>query len=119
MLRVVHAAPRFVAVMMLWGAVLAAPSVHAASSSAAELVREARAQEAGREDELAIRRYSEALSLDPTCGDAYLGLGALRLRLGDAREAERVYSVALAHLPSLATALVGRAEARRALGFRD
>jgi len=82
-------------------------------------VREARAHEAAREDELAIRRYSEALSIDPTYGDAYLGLGALRLRRGDAREAERVYSVALAHLPALATALVGRAEARRALGFAD
>jgi hypothetical protein len=41
------------------------------------------------------------------------------MRRGDAREAERVYSVAIAHLPTLASALVGRAEARWALGFRD
>ena len=50
-------------------------------------------------------------------GDAYLGLGALRLRRGDPREAERVFDVALSHLPALARALVGRAEARWALGF--
>jgi tetratricopeptide (TPR) repeat protein len=90
-----------------------------ASEGAIELVREARAHEATHEDELAIRRYSEALAIDPTYGEAYLGLGALRLKRGDAREAERVYSVALSHVPSLAAALVGRAETRWALGFRE
>jgi tetratricopeptide (TPR) repeat protein len=90
-----------------------------AAESAIELVREARAHEAAHQEELAIRRYTEALAIDPTYGDAYLGLAALRLHRGDAREAERVYSVALAHLPSLAAALAGRAEARWALGFHD
>jgi tetratricopeptide (TPR) repeat protein len=100
--------------------VLAMPvSARAAASSVAELVREARAHEAAHEDDLAVRRYTEALAIDPTYGEAYLGLGALRLRRGDAREAERVYSVALEHVPSLASALVGRAESRWALGFRD
>jgi tetratricopeptide (TPR) repeat protein len=89
------------------------------ASAAAELVREARAHEAAHEDDLALRRYTDALSLDPTYGEAYLGLGALRARRGDAREAERVYSVALAHLPTLKSALVGRAQARWTLGFRD
>jgi tetratricopeptide (TPR) repeat protein len=84
-----------------------------------ELVREAREHEAANRDDLAVRRYTEALALDPTYGDAYLGLGALRARRGDAREAERVYSVALAHVPTLRAALVGRAEARWALGFHD
>lgn len=106
--------------MALLAVALGTRAAHASSSaSAAELVREARAHEAAHEEELAIRRYSEALGLDPTYGEAYLGLGALRLHRGDAREAERVYSVALAHLPALAPALVGRAEARWALGFRD
>jgi len=88
-------------------------------SSADELVREAHAHEAEHKEELAMRRYSEALSLDPTLADAYLGLGELRARRGDAREAERVYSVALEHVPSLRAALLGRARARWAMGMHD
>jgi hypothetical protein len=88
------------------------------SASAAELVREAREHEALHDDFVAIRRYTDALTLDPTMGEAYLGLGALRLRRGDPREAERVFDVALSHLPALSRALAGRAEARWALGFR-
>ena len=77
---------------LLVGAVLAlaAPRT-AAASSALELVRMAHVHETAREDDVAIRRYMEALALDATCEDAYLGLGALRARLGDLREADRVY----------------------------
>ena len=88
------------------------------TASAVELLREAREHEARQDDLVAIRRYSEALALDPTLGDAYLGLAALRLHRGDAREAERVYDIALSHLPSFGAALVGRAEARWVLGYR-
>lgn len=90
----------------------------ASGSSALELVRAARAHEAAREDDLAVRRYMEALSLDPTCEEAYLGLGSLRSRRGDLREAERVFSVAIEHLPGLRNARLGRAYVRRALGAR-
>lgn len=74
--------------------------------------------EAVREEEIAVRRYMEALSLDGTCAEAYLGLGALRTRGGDLREAERVYSVALERVPDLRPAYAARARVRRALGFR-
>jgi len=90
----------------------------ASASTAIELVKIARANEAAHEDDLALRRYTEALSLDPTCEEAYLGLGQLRARRGDLREAERVYNVALEHLPGLRAARVGRAYVRRALGAR-
>lgn len=90
----------------------------AAASSALDLVRVARAHEAAREDDLAVRRYMEALALDPTCEEAYLGLASLRARRGDTREAERVYSVAIEHLPGLRAARLGRAYVRRALGAR-
>ncbi|MEO8798570.1 MAG: tetratricopeptide repeat protein [Polyangiaceae bacterium] len=90
-----------------------------ATSSADELVREARAHEASHENELALRRYTEALALDPTATDAYLGLAALRLRLGQPREAATVYATALEHVPTLDAALAGRARARRAAGIRD
>jgi tetratricopeptide (TPR) repeat protein len=95
---------------------LAAPS--ASASSATELVRAARAHENARQDDVAVRRYMEALALDATCEEAYLGLGALRARTGDLREAERVYSVALEHVPRLRAARVGRAHVRRAMGQR-
>lgn len=90
----------------------------AQASSATDLVNIARAHEAAHEDDLALRRYTEALALDPTCEDAYIGLGRLRARRGDLREAERVYNLALEHLPQLRAARVGRAYVRRALGAR-
>jgi tetratricopeptide (TPR) repeat protein len=90
-----------------------------ASSTIDELLREARQHEAAHEDDVAARRYTEALGLDPTCGACYVGLSALRLRHGDAREAERVFSVALEHIPSFFIAYQGRAQARRQLGWRD
>jgi tetratricopeptide (TPR) repeat protein len=87
-----------------------------ASPAANELVREASVHEAAHEDDLALRRYAEALTLDPTLGQAYLGLAGVRLRLGDVREALRVYDTALSHLPGLTAARLGRAHAWRALG---
>lgn len=77
---------------------------------------QARAHEATHEDDIAVRRYSDALMLDPTNVDAWLGLGALRVKLGDPVEADCVYSAALERVPSLRRALLGRARARWALG---
>lgn len=96
---------------------LLAITAKASASSALELVRIARSHEQAHQEELALRRYNEALSLDPTCEEAYLGLGSLRARRGDLREAERVYSVALEHFPQNRQARVARAYVRRALGF--
>jgi tetratricopeptide (TPR) repeat protein len=89
-----------------------------ASNSALELVRIAQAHERAHEEDVALRRYMEALSLDPTCEEAYLGLGSLRARRGDLREAERVYTVALERLPQLRDARLARAHVRRSLGLR-
>jgi len=88
----------------------------AASSSADELVRQARAHEAAHDDDVAVRRYMEALTIEPTSADAWMGLGALRMRLGEAAEADRVYTSALDRLPSLHAALEARARARWLLG---
>jgi tetratricopeptide (TPR) repeat protein len=88
----------------------------AASSSADELVRQAHAHEAAHEDDVALRRYTDALGVDRTSADAWLGLGALRLKLGEADEAERVYDTALAEVPTLRLALEGRGRARWSLG---
>lgn len=92
---------------------------NASASSALELVRIAKAHEHAHEEDIALRRYMEALALDPTCDEAYLGLGSLRARRGDLREAERVYTVALEHVPELTAARTARAYVRRALGLRS
>jgi tetratricopeptide (TPR) repeat protein len=86
------------------------------ASSSDELVRQARAHEAAHEEDIAVLRYTEALTIDPTNADAWAGLGNLRMRLGDPVEAERVFTAALAHRPSLEGALEGRARARWLLG---
>jgi tetratricopeptide (TPR) repeat protein len=96
-------------------ATLIAP-VSLASSSAGELVRQARAHEDAHEDDVAVRRYMEALSIEPTNADAWMGLGALRMRLGDGAEADRVYTSALDRIPSLHVALEARARTRWAIG---
>jgi tetratricopeptide (TPR) repeat protein len=88
----------------------------ARASSADDLVTQAREHEAANDDAVAVRRYTEALSIDATHSAAWLGLGALRMRLGDAAEAERVYAAALERVPLLRAALRGRAEARWAVG---
>ncbi|MEO7112592.1 MAG: tetratricopeptide repeat protein [Polyangiaceae bacterium] len=90
-----------------------------ANASSDELVRQGKLHEAFDEADRALRSYTDALAIDPTSGDAYLGLGRVRLRLGQAHEAERVYSTALEHVPTLTDALAGRAHARRALRAYD
>ena len=110
---------RLLAPLLVIASIAASPVAQAQPpASAAELLRQAREHEAMNDDLVAVRRYTDALALDPTLGDAYLGLGALRMRRGDPREAERVFDVALSRIPALHRALVGRAEARWALGFR-
>lgn len=89
-----------------------------ASSSGDELVRQAQAHEASGEDDVAARRYTEALTLDPSNEAAWMGLGLLRIRIGEAAEGERVFEAALRRLPSMRRALAGRAHARWALGRR-
>ncbi len=90
-----------------------------ANEGSIDLVRQGQIHEACNELTSALRSYTDALSLDPTSKDAYLGLARVRLHLGEPREAEVVYSTALAHVPNLVEALLGRAHARRALGARD
>lgn len=92
------------------------PRAAAASASGDELVRQARQHEAAHEDDLAASRYTEALGLDPAHEEAWLGLGALRLRMGEALESERVFDTALRRIPTLHKALWGRARARWAQG---
>jgi tetratricopeptide (TPR) repeat protein len=98
---------------------LLAPAPARATPSSDELVRQARAHEAAHEDDVAVRRYMEALDLDATAEDAWLGLGALRLRLGEPAEAERVYDAALQRVPLLRRAVWAQGKHARAEGDLD
>jgi tetratricopeptide (TPR) repeat protein len=71
-----------------------------------------------RRDDLtgALREYTQCIAIDSTLGDAYLRLGALRERMGDAREAELVYSEAVRLADARAAALVQRSHLHRAAG---
>jgi tetratricopeptide (TPR) repeat protein len=108
-------APRFVGSLLVLVVLAAAPAA-AATESGDELVRQAQAHEAAHEDDVAARRYMDALTIDGTNEDAWLGLGTLRLRLGEPAEAERVFDAALRRAPQMRRALQGRGRARWALG---
>jgi tetratricopeptide (TPR) repeat protein len=64
----------------------------------------------------ALREYTETLAVDSTLGEAYLRLGSLRERMGDAREAELVYSEAVRLGDTRARALLQRSHLLRAEG---
>jgi tetratricopeptide (TPR) repeat protein len=85
-------------------------------SSAALLVTQGKAREAAGDELTALKRYGDALALDPACEDAYLALGGLRAKRGEALEAEQVYSTGLLHLPHSIPLVVARAKVRRVLG---
>jgi len=86
------------------------------SSTARELTRQGREHAKNGQDELAARRFAEAIQLDPTYGQAYLELAAVRERLGDFREAERTYEVAIGRVPEFAEALRARAALLHRMG---
>ncbi|MCC6555249.1 MAG: tetratricopeptide repeat protein [Polyangiaceae bacterium] len=94
----------------------AAPAPQAAgwaTAQAAELTRQGAAHAARGEAEEALGRFLEAIRFDATYGPAYLGLGALHERAGDAREAERVYTMGIDRVSGFAEGLRARAALRR------
>ena len=86
------------------------------ASAAAELTRQGREHARAGDDALAIKRFAEAVHLDPSFGPAYLDLAAARERTGDYREAERTYDVAIEHVPNFVAAFRARAALLRKMG---
>ncbi|MCC6217193.1 MAG: hypothetical protein IT376_20205 [Polyangiaceae bacterium] len=74
-----------------------APPVPAARASgeclpsALRLIARARQHEARADAAFAIRAYTDAVQVDPGCGEAWLGLARARERSGDRVEAEALY----------------------------
>jgi tetratricopeptide (TPR) repeat protein len=86
------------------------------ASVPAELTRQGRVHAARGEDALAVRRFDEAVRLDPSYGPAYLELAAARERAGDLTEAERTYDVAIEHVPNFIAAFRARAALLHRIG---
>jgi tetratricopeptide (TPR) repeat protein len=86
---------------------------------AAELTRQGKEHARKGDDFVAMRRFLEAIQLDPTYGPAYLELAAARERMGDWEEAERAYDLGIARVAQFAAALRGRAALFTHLGQGD
>ena len=92
-------------------------SIHASpASSAALLVAQGKEREGAGDALTAIKRYSDALAIDPTSEAAYLALGALRERRSEPIEAEEIYTVGIARVPTSNEMLVARGRVRRVRG---
>ncbi len=104
---------------VLLAVVVFAAASPAHASSVDELLASAERHAAAGNEEVALLRFTEALALDGTCEPCFLGLGSLREKRGDLREAERVYSAALVRRPDLHGVRVARARVRWKLGLRD
>jgi tetratricopeptide (TPR) repeat protein len=89
-----------------------AETVSWATAQAAELTRQGREQAAKNEPDIAAGRFLEAIKFDATYGPAYIGLGALHEQSGDAREAERAYTMGIERVPGFADGHRARARLR-------
>jgi tetratricopeptide (TPR) repeat protein len=92
------------------------PSRASPTSSAALLVAQGKEREAAGDELTALKRYGDALALDPTSDEAYLALGNLRTKRGELAEAEQVYGTALTRLPGSVVIVLARARVRRLAG---
>ena len=97
---------------LLPGVARADDAVSWATAQATELTRQGREHASRGENDIATRRYLDAIHFDPTYGAAYLGLGALQEAAGDPREAERTYATGLDHVTGFAEAHRARARLR-------
>jgi tetratricopeptide (TPR) repeat protein len=97
-----------------------APAESWATVRARDLTEQASTHRAAGRTELALKRYLEALEMDGTFGDAYLGLAALRESTGEIDEAERILLLALDRIPGFVTAQIARGDLlTRAKRFRE
>lgn len=92
---------------------LSTTSSYWARSSAAELTARAARFEAENRLFEALRALTEAIRMDPTYGPAFMHLGALRERMADPAEAEKVYTRAVRIRESASDALAARGRLRR------
>ncbi|MEO7092418.1 MAG: hypothetical protein ABI175_04150, partial [Polyangiales bacterium] len=92
------------------------PAAASPTSSAVMLVAQGKEREAAGDELTALKRYGDALALDPTSLEAYLALGNLRTRRNELGEAEEVYTTAMTRLPGSIVLSIARARVRRLAG---
>lgn len=92
------------------------PAGAAPSGSAALLVAQGKQREADGDELAAIKRYSDAISIDPVNEDAYLALGALRTKRNELGEANSVYDVAVLRVPGSRALFFARGKVLRLRG---
>ena len=85
-------------------------------SAAAELTRQGRDHARQGDDALAMRRFADAVRLDPSYGPAYLELALARERADDFAEALKTYDVAIEHVPDYVAAFRARAALLHTMG---
>ncbi len=98
---------------------LPVPLAASPSSSAAFFVEQGKAAEASGEWLAAMKRYSQALEIDPSHEPAWLALGNLRASRKELADAEDVFTEGLARVPLSIDLAVARARVRRQRGNLD
>jgi tetratricopeptide (TPR) repeat protein len=107
------------AAIVLAVAVLVDPrerAVASPSESAALLIAQGLQKESDGDELAAMKRYRDAIELDPAAEPAYLALGALRTKRNELSEAENVYDVGLTRLSSSRALYLARATVHRLRG---
>jgi tetratricopeptide (TPR) repeat protein len=104
------------ALLLAASALIDGPIAAAPSASASLLVAQGKQKEADGDELSAIKRYSDAIAIDPVNEQAYLALGALRTKRNELTEAEGVYDVAVIRVPASRALFVARGKVRRLRG---
>lgn len=113
---------RPLAIAILLSATIAATTTNARAdptASAKLLVAQGRERFAAGDDLTAMKRFFEAMEMDPSNADGYLGLAEVRVKRGELSEAEALDSLAIAHAPMSGRAWLARGRVRRRLAHRD
>jgi tetratricopeptide (TPR) repeat protein len=97
----------------------AADETNWATKRAIELTDDGEAREKAGLVDAAVHLYREAISIDPTYGEAYLALARLRTKMGDPDEAEITYAAGIDHVFGFSEAYVARADLLRGEGKMD
>lgn len=90
-----------------------------ASESSALLIAQGLQRELDGDELGAMKRYRDAIELDPAAEPAYLALGALRVKRNELSEAENIYDVGVGRLPGSRALYLARGKLHRLRGHAN
>lgn len=82
-------------------------------------MKQGKASEASGEDLVAIKRYSDAMAIDPSSEAAYLALAGVREKRGELLEAEEILSVGALRVPTSVDMLIAQGRVLRRRGHTN